>query len=149
MSLSLSLSRYFRDGKDKALEECEGKVQALTEQVKAKNSAKKELEEKINVLTKELANAKVGPLHGSFYSDQPCSLLLLSTPLPPPFPPPINLSLLPSSSGQPYSLLRSTSLSSLPPPINPSPSSCQPCSLLRSNLFVSRTRSGSWRTTCS
>jgi hypothetical protein len=55
-----SPNRYLRDGRDKALEECGGRVQALTQQVREKDAEKKSLEEKKGALTKELANAKVG-----------------------------------------------------------------------------------------
>ena len=58
------LCRYLREGRDKALAECEERVQALMEQVKEKDLEKKSLEAKKGVLTKELANAKVSLREG-------------------------------------------------------------------------------------
>lgn len=51
--------RYVKDGRDRALEECDEKVKSLEEQMRSKWAEKKELEEKISALTKQLANAKV------------------------------------------------------------------------------------------
>ena len=48
-----------RDGRDKALQECDERVRNLTEQMEAKNTERKELERKKDTLTKQLANAKV------------------------------------------------------------------------------------------
>ena len=48
-----------RDGKDKALQECEERVKKLEQEMTAKNSEKKKLEKKRDELTKQLANAKV------------------------------------------------------------------------------------------
>lgn len=53
------LHRYILQGKDKTLEECEERMEQLTTQMTTKNADKKELEEKITILTKQLANAKV------------------------------------------------------------------------------------------
>jgi len=51
--------RYIRDGRDKAMEECEEKLTSLTSQLESKAKDKKELVEKIATLNKELANVKV------------------------------------------------------------------------------------------
>lgn len=62
-----SVCRYVRDGRDKALEECEERVHRLTGDIKAKNEEKKDLEGKRSALTKQLANAKVTvPFHAMF-----------------------------------------------------------------------------------
>ena len=51
--------RYIRDGKDKAMEECENQVASLTTQMEVKSRDRKELDESIATLNKELANYKV------------------------------------------------------------------------------------------
>ncbi len=51
--------RYIRDGKDKAMEECEKQVESLTAQMEVKNRDRKELDQNIATLTKEVANFKV------------------------------------------------------------------------------------------
>ena len=51
--------RYLKNGKDKSLQDCEEKVQQLSEAVRSKNTEKKDLEGKMATLNKELANAKV------------------------------------------------------------------------------------------
>lgn len=51
--------RYLREGKDKAVEECEERARVITEQMNAKHTEKKELEGRITALTRELANVKV------------------------------------------------------------------------------------------
>lgn len=53
------LGRYVRDGKDKALQECEERVRKFSEEMEAKSGEKKTLEKKKDTLTKQLANAKV------------------------------------------------------------------------------------------
>ncbi len=53
------VARYLREGKDRAMEECNAKVQSLAEAIKTQSTEKKSLEGKMTVLTKELANAKV------------------------------------------------------------------------------------------
>ena len=59
MGVVLGVARYLREGRDKAMEECNARVQSLAEEIKTKSTEKKNLEGKMSVLTKELANAKV------------------------------------------------------------------------------------------
>ncbi len=56
----MGVARYLREGKDKAMEEYNKKVESLSDNIKTKSVEKKSLEEKMAVLTKQLANAKVG-----------------------------------------------------------------------------------------
>ena len=55
----LCVHRYMRDGKDKAMVECERRMQELTLKMETITEEGKELEGEITLLNKQLANAKV------------------------------------------------------------------------------------------
>ena len=58
----MSVNRYVRGGGETALEECEERIQNLTQEIEAEHGKKKEFEGKIGTLTKQLANAKVSSI---------------------------------------------------------------------------------------